>query len=146
MDEPIIPLYTIGYGSRSLDEFIATLAAYEIAYLVDVRSAPYSRYKPEYAKDALAAALTAHGVRYLFLGDALGGRPSDPAFDSHDKVDYDQLKQSAAYQAGLGRFCCRNRAPGNALPTWRSAARWLRQPCRPGSRWQKPRPRAVCNL
>jgi uncharacterized protein (DUF488 family) len=102
MSEPV-PIYTIGYGSRSVDELIATLKQYAIAYLVDVRSAPYSRYKPEYSKDALAAALQAQGIRYLFLGDALGGRPGDPACYSDGKVDYEKVKLQPFYQAGLER-------------------------------------------
>ena len=98
-----IPIYTIGYGSRSVDELIATLRQYNIAYLVDVRSAPYSRYKPEYSKEALAAALQAQGIRYLFLGDKLGGRPADPACYSDGKVDYEKVKEQPFYQAGVER-------------------------------------------
>lgn len=100
----IVPIYTIGYGERSLDEFIRTLQQYQIAYLVDVRSAPYSRYKPEYSKEPLAAALQAQGIRYLFLGDALGGRPADPTCYSDGKVDYEKMKQLSQYQAGLERL------------------------------------------
>jgi hypothetical protein len=85
-----IPIYTIGYGNRSLDSFIATLQQYQIAYLVDVRTAPYSRFKPEYSKEALAAALQAKGIRYLFLGDKLGGRPPDPTCYTDGKVDYER--------------------------------------------------------
>lgn len=99
----IIPIYTIGYGSRSLDDFLATLARYEIAYLVDVRTAPYSRFKPEYSKEALAAALQAHGIRYLYLGDQLGGRPTDPACYTDGKVDYEKVKVQSWYAAGIAR-------------------------------------------
>ena len=35
-----IPIYTIGYGSRSITELIEVLHQHEIAYLIDVRSAP----------------------------------------------------------------------------------------------------------
>jgi uncharacterized protein (DUF488 family) len=98
-----IPIYTIGYGSRTVDELIATLKRYQIAYLVDVRSAPYSRFKPEYSKEALSAALQEYGIRYLFLGDKLGGRPEDPACYSDGKVDYEKLKVQPFYQAGLER-------------------------------------------
>jgi uncharacterized protein (DUF488 family) len=98
-----IPIYTIGYGSRALEEFIAILHQYQIAYLVDIRSAPYSRYKPEYAKEALAQALHAQGIRYIFLGDALGGRPADPACYVDGKVDYDRVKTLAVYQQGIER-------------------------------------------
>jgi uncharacterized protein (DUF488 family) len=98
-----IPIYTIGYGSRSLDDFLATLERYAIAYLLDVRTAPYSRYKPEYSKDALAAALQARGIRYVYVGDQLGGRPADPACYTDDKVDYEKIKTQEWYAAGLGR-------------------------------------------
>ena len=44
------PLYTIGYGARTLEAFIAALQAQRIAYVVDVRSAPYSKFKPEFSR------------------------------------------------------------------------------------------------
>jgi uncharacterized protein (DUF488 family) len=99
----IIPIYTIGYGSRSIDELVATLRQHGIAYLVDVRSAPYSRYKPEYSKEALAATLQAQGIRYLFLGEQLGGRPADPELYNDGKVNYEKVKLQPFYQAGLER-------------------------------------------
>ena len=49
-----IPIYTIGYGSRSIAEFIEVLQQYEIAYLIDVRSVPHSGYKKEFSKEPLA--------------------------------------------------------------------------------------------
>ena len=69
------PLYTIGYGARTIEAFIELLQAHEIAYLIDVRSAPYSRFKPEFSKGALETALREHGIRYVYMGDAIGGQP-----------------------------------------------------------------------
>lgn len=100
----MIPIYTIGYGSRSIEHLIATLQRYQIDYLVDVRSAPYSRFKPEYAKDALSTALQAAGIRYLYLGDKLGGRPADPTLYRDGKVDYEKVKTQSMYQDGLARI------------------------------------------
>ncbi|MBI3192019.1 MAG: DUF488 family protein, partial [Pedosphaera parvula] len=51
--ERVSPLYTIGYGTRTLVEFLAALKSNRIEYLIDVRTAPYSRHKPEFAKDQL---------------------------------------------------------------------------------------------
>lgn len=100
-----IPVYTIGYGSRSIEEFVAVLQTYEIRFVVDVRTAPYSRYKPEFSKDALEQALHSAGIRYVFMGDALGGRPDDPdCFDGAGKVDYERVKSKAFYQAGIERI------------------------------------------
>lgn len=99
------PIYTIGYGQRTLDELIAVLRQHAIAYLIDVRSAPYSRYKPEFSKDALAAQLAAAGIRYLYMGDTLGGRPDDPACYAADgKVDYDRMHAQPFFQHGIDRL------------------------------------------
>lgn len=98
------PIYTIGYGARSIQALIDTLKAHQIAYLIDVRSAPYSRYKPEYSKHALAAELERQGIRYVFMGDQLGGRPDDPDCYVDGKVDYARVKEKPFYQAGLERL------------------------------------------
>lgn len=99
----VTPVYTIGYGARTVDELVAALRAHEIALLVDVRSAPYSRFKPEFSKDALEQELKRQGLRYVYLGDALGGRPADPDCYVDDKVDYERVKGKAFYQAGIER-------------------------------------------
>jgi len=72
-----IPIYTIGHGNRSIEEFVELLRRYEIQFLLDVRSQPYSRYVPQFSKDALEKYMKQHEIRYIFLGDALGGRPKD---------------------------------------------------------------------
>jgi uncharacterized protein (DUF488 family) len=101
---PAPPIYTIGYGARSVDELIAVLHQHAIEYVLDVRSAPYSRYKPEFSKDALEAALKAVGLRYVYMGDSLGGRPEDPTCYSNGKVDYARVQEKAFYQGGISRL------------------------------------------
>ena len=98
------PVFTVGYGARSLDELVAALQTHDITFLVDVRSAPYSRFKPEFSKDALERELKHRGIRYVYLGDALGGRPNDPDCYVDDKVDYERVKQKEFYRAGIERL------------------------------------------
>ncbi|MEM7130490.1 MAG: DUF488 domain-containing protein [Chloroflexota bacterium] len=98
-----IPIYTIGYGQRTMDEFIDLLTRYEIAFLVDVRTAPYSRYKPEYSKTELELTLREAGIRYIFLGNSLGGRPDAPDCYRNGKIDYEAVKTKGFYQKGLER-------------------------------------------
>ncbi len=98
------PIYTIGYGNRTLDAFTELLARYGISFLVDVRSRPYSRYKPEFSKDALQRTLAQHNVRYVFMGDTLGGLPDDRALYVADKVDYDKYREQPAYRSGIARL------------------------------------------
>ena len=98
-----VPIYTIGYGARDLPALLAVLKQHAIAYLIDVRTAPYSRFKPEFSKEALEKALVARGIRYVFMGDSLGGRPDDPACYVDGKVEYAAVAQTAAYRAGIAR-------------------------------------------
>jgi len=102
--QSVTPIFTIGYGDRSIDEFIDVLRQHNLDYLIDVRSAPYSRFKPEFSKDALERALRQQGIRYVFMGDTLGGRPNDPDCFVDGKVDYELVKSKHFYQTGIGRL------------------------------------------
>jgi uncharacterized protein (DUF488 family) len=98
------PIYTIGYGAREIGAFLDVLRANQIQYLIDLRSSPYSSYKPEFSKNALQDFLEANGIRYLFMGDALGGQPGDATCYTDGKVDYEKVAQKPFYRAGIGRL------------------------------------------
>lgn len=97
-------LFTIGYGARTIDQFIAALQANGIEYLIDVRTAPYSKFKPEFSKDALQHRMERAGIRYVFMGDTLGGQPSDPACHTDGKVDYDKVRAQPFFRSGIERL------------------------------------------
>lgn len=108
-----VPIFTIGYGARSIEAFIDVLAAHHIGYLIDVRTSPYSRYKPEFGREELERELRRHGIRYVYLGQQLGGRPDDPDCyvddgaangDGGRRVDYEKVRQKEFYQQGLVRI------------------------------------------
>jgi len=100
-----MPIYTIGYGNRSIEDFIQLLQKYGIKYLVDIRSQPYSRYSPNFSQDALKLHLQQQHIRYVFMGDALGGRPKDSSCYTDDgKVDYTVLRKKDFYQRGITRL------------------------------------------
>ena len=99
------PIFTVGYGARDIDTLINLLKKYEISYLIDVRSRPYSRFKPEFSKTPLEQQLTANGIHYVFMGDALGGQPDDPScYDAAGKVDYEKCALRPQFQAGIERL------------------------------------------
>jgi len=108
------PLFTIGYGARTLEEFIAALKANEIEYLIDVRTAPYSKFKPEFSKEVLEKRLESAGVRYVFMGDTLGGQPNDPHCLTDGKVDYDKVRTQPFFRAGIERLKKACRQPRRA--------------------------------
>jgi uncharacterized protein (DUF488 family) len=99
-----VPIYTIGYGSRSWDEFLAELQAHGIEYLLDVRSAPYSRFKPEFSRRELEHRLRAQGIRYVYLGDRLGGQPADGDCYVADKVVYERVLDKPFFREGIARL------------------------------------------
>lgn len=99
------PIYTIGYGNRSIENFIKLLKTYNIKYLVDIRSQPYSRYSPVFSKDALELHLKQHQIRYVYMGDTLGGRPKDSSCYVDDgRVDYTVLREKDFYRRGINRL------------------------------------------
>jgi uncharacterized protein (DUF488 family) len=100
----IVPIYTIGYGNRTIDDFIELLKKHEIDFLVDIRSSPYSRFNPEFSKEALAPILERSGIRYVFMGDMLGGRPTDQSCYSDGKVDYQKCAERESYRQGISRL------------------------------------------
>lgn len=97
-------LHTIGYGARTLDQLLAALKASRIEYVLDVRTSPYSKFKPEFSREPLEAALKAGGIHYVFMGDTLGGQPRDPDCYTDGKVDYDKVRQQDLFKSGLERL------------------------------------------
>jgi uncharacterized protein (DUF488 family) len=57
-----------------------------LSLLVDVRSTPYSRFQPQFNKSVLATMLLANSIDYIWEGEALGGRPKDPACYIHQVI------------------------------------------------------------
>jgi uncharacterized protein (DUF488 family) len=63
-------IFTIGYESTTVPEFIAALQKAGVERVIDVRALPLSR-RPGFSKSALRSALEESGIEYLHL-KALG--------------------------------------------------------------------------
>lgn len=68
-----LQIWTVGHSTRSSEEFVALLLAYEIHRLIDIRRYPGSRRYPHFNSDCLAESLSAAGLGYEHLPE-LGGR------------------------------------------------------------------------
>jgi len=66
-------VHTIGHSTRTLDELLRVLAAHGIRELIDVRAWPTSKRHPHFDRASLEEALPACGIRYTWMGKALGG-------------------------------------------------------------------------
>jgi uncharacterized protein (DUF488 family) len=99
------PLYTIGHGSRKIDDFLKILKDFKIEYLLDIRSQPYSKFNPQYNQTDLKFFLERNGITYVFMGDTIGGRPSDKScYDDEGKVDYEIVKTKDFFIQGVSRL------------------------------------------
>lgn len=97
-------IYTIGHSDHSTEAFVELLGRHDVTMLVDVRSQPYSRWAPQFNRETLEHDLKGAGIAYRFMGDALGGRPSDLRLYTDGHPDYGRIEQTDAYQCGIGQL------------------------------------------
>lgn len=77
-DTPSCEVLTIGHSTRSIEEFVALLAAHRVTLLIDVRTVPRSRRNPQFDIGALPDSLAAAGIDYRHLPDLGGFRRTTP--------------------------------------------------------------------
>jgi uncharacterized protein (DUF488 family) len=91
-------IYSVGHGTRPIEEFLDVLGAADVKTLADIRSAPGSRRHPQFGQAALAASLNAAGIEYVHLR-GLGGR-RDAAPDSpHVALQVDAFRGYADHMS-----------------------------------------------
>ena len=74
-----------------MEDFVALLTDNGVNMVVDVRSAPRSRWVPHFNPDNLEPSLERAGVDYAYMGRELGGRPNDrSAYDADGRVSYER--------------------------------------------------------
>jgi uncharacterized protein (DUF488 family) len=99
-------VWTIGHGTRRVDELIELLTSQGIGRLTDVRTIPRSRHNPQFNRDRLPDDLVRAGISYVHM-PGLGGlrRPrSDSvnlAWRNSGVRGYADYMQTAAFQANL---------------------------------------------
>jgi uncharacterized protein (DUF488 family) len=98
------PLYTIGHSNHSQETLIALLRQHGVTAVSDVRSQPYSRLHPQFARERLRDDLRHAEIAYVFLGQELGGRSPDRDCYVDGKVQYERMAQTATFRAGIARL------------------------------------------
>lgn len=99
-------IWTVGHSNHSFDAFAALLQATRIEFVVDVRSYPQSRVAPHFNREQLESTLSELlSVRYVFLGDELGGRPSNDAhYDDDGHALYGPMSQEPGFRLAVDRL------------------------------------------
>jgi uncharacterized protein (DUF488 family) len=95
-------VFTIGHGVAAFPAVAEVLARHGVATIIDVRSHPHSSHAPEFARPVLEGLAAASGFGYRWMGEALGGRPTDPGLPAADgTLDEAALRRSPRFKTAL---------------------------------------------
>ncbi|MDI6888879.1 MAG: DUF488 domain-containing protein [Methanocellales archaeon] len=86
-------VFTIGYGNRTLEDFISILKKHDIGIVVDVRRFPTSK-SPDFKKENLESALSNSGIKYVLMNELGGFR----------KGGYQEYTKTEEYRNGIKRL------------------------------------------
>ncbi len=97
-------LFTLGHSTQSFEDFVRRLTRHGITAVADVRSRPYHARLQQFNRETMAGGLKAAGIRYVYLGQELGGRRDEASCYDTGQVDYRRVAQLPAFLAGLDRL------------------------------------------
>ena len=98
-------IYSIGHGHKTIEEFIKELQSFSIRYLIDVRSSPFSKWATHFNQGTIDNILKTYNIRYVFMGDVIGGRPlDDSCYDEYGFFDYKKMAECSSFITGLSRL------------------------------------------
>lgn len=98
-------IFTIGHSNHDAGHFCQLLRMHDIDVLVDVRSWPHSRYVEWADASRLPELVREAGVKYLFLGKELGGRPKgDEFYDADGHVLYGRVAAHDSFKQAVERL------------------------------------------
>jgi uncharacterized protein (DUF488 family) len=102
-------IFTIGHSTRSIEELISLLKAYEIQTVIDIRTIPKSRHNPQFNQNSLKKSLKKSKIGYRHLKELGGLR--HPLKDSINTgwinasfQGYADYMQTPSFQKGLEKL------------------------------------------
>ena len=95
--------YSIGTSNKTIETYIAELQGAGVTDVVDVRGAPFSRFRPHFNRDRMSTSLGALGIKYHWLGDTLGNPQDTHGERTLEGFEHVHMK-TPAYETGIGRL------------------------------------------
>jgi len=92
-------IFTIGQGRKDIDHFLNILCDFKINLLIDVRSNPYSKVST-FSRGELDNILKKRKIKYLYLGNELGGENIKDVFRKNKGSLFDILNKNS-FREGL---------------------------------------------
>jgi uncharacterized protein (DUF488 family) len=112
-----VRVFTVGHGTRPIEELLTVLGDAGVRTLVDVRRYPSSRRHPQFNEAPLAASLEGAGIAYRHAVELGGRRSAEPGEERFSCI------RVAAFRSYAARM---------ASPEWQDAlatALGEREPC-----------------
>ena len=94
-------IFTIGHSNHPFSRFMELIQKQEVQMVVDVRTRPYSKYTPYFSKKPLEEGLKEYQIKYVYLGNKIGGKPDDAKFYHEGELLYHIMEEDDKYQEGL---------------------------------------------
>jgi uncharacterized protein (DUF488 family) len=91
-------VWSVGHGTRPVEELVVVLKEAGITVLADVRSVPGSRRHPQFGRSALTTSLAKAGIDYLHLR-GLGGRRDALPDSPHVALSVDAFRGYADHMS-----------------------------------------------
>lgn len=102
-------VFSIGHGNRDEKLFFELLKKYQISYLIDVRTSPFSKFNPQFNRDNLKVRSREHNIVYVFMGDDLGGMPKDRScYDKEGRIIYSEVMKKSFFNRSINRLITAN--------------------------------------
>ncbi|PPD57296.1 DUF488 family protein [Dehalogenimonas etheniformans] len=101
-----VTVFTIGHSTRTIDEFVKILNAFNVQTVADVRTIPGSARNPQFNAETLASSLSHDNIEYIHLA-GLGGlrKPSktsiNTAWRNASFRGYADYMQTAQFEESL---------------------------------------------
>ena len=94
--------FFIGSENDVMSRILDCADLYNIDVIVDVRSAPYSRYVKQFNKENLEGKLKNSGISYIYMGNKLGARYNNPdLLYPNGTVNYGKVKRTNRFNEGI---------------------------------------------
>lgn len=122
-------IFTIGHSTRTLEEFVGLLQAYEVRLVVDVRTIPRSRHNPQFSQENLSASLKESGIDYVWLKELGGLRHPRPGsqnkgWRNESFRGFADYMQTPEFEAGINELIKLARGDGSVAIMCAEAVPW----------------------
>lgn len=97
-------LFTIGHSTHDASAFLNLLKQNRITAVADVRSSPFSRFAPQFNREAVNHLLDVVGIKYVFMGKELGARSDKADCYIDGRVQFELLAKTPEFNHGIERL------------------------------------------